>query len=167
VLLHQSRVRLISDPDHAIPLQSLRTGQRSVAFGSGDPGLLRLPNLPVHSDLREGDVLVTSGLGDRFPPGFPVAEVTRIERDTGGAFARVEARPLAALDRGREVLLVLPGEAPQAAPGEAEAIQDGEADEALPTDAGTATQATAEPESESQSESESEPEPESESEVGP
>jgi rod shape-determining protein MreC len=108
VLLHQSRVRLISDPEHAIALQILRTGQRSVAFGSGDPGLLLLPNLPAHSDLREGDILVTSGLGDRFPPGFPVAEVTRIRRDTGGAFARVEARPLAALDRGREVLLVLP-----------------------------------------------------------
>jgi rod shape-determining protein MreC len=108
VLLHQSRVRLISDPDHAIPLQILRTGQRSVAFGTGDPGLLVLPSLPAHSDLREGDVLVTSGLGDRFPAGFPVAEVSHIERDTGGAFARVEARPLAALDRGREVLLVVP-----------------------------------------------------------
>jgi rod shape-determining protein MreC len=70
--------------------------------------LLVLPSLPAHSDLREGDVLVTSGLGDRFPAGFPVAEVSHIERDTGGAFARVEARPLAALDRGREVLLVVP-----------------------------------------------------------
>lgn len=127
VLLHQSRVRLISDPDHAIPLQILRTGQRSVAFGSGDPGLLLLPNLPVHSDLREGDVLVTSGLGDRFPAGFPVAEVTHIERDTGGAFIRAEARPLAALDRGREVLLVLPAEAPEAvapSPAESEGADD-------------------------------------------
>jgi len=112
VQAHQSRVRLISDPDHGIPLQILRTGQRSVAFGTGDPGLLVLPNLPAHSDLREGDVLVTSGLGDRFPAGFPVAEVSRIERDSGSAFARVEARPLAALDRGREVLLVVPHSPP-------------------------------------------------------
>ncbi len=100
-------MRLISDPDHALPVQILRTGQRTVAFGTGDPGRLMLPNLSIQSDIRPGDVLVTSGLGDRFPPGFPVAEVLQIRRDTGGAFARVQARPLAALDRGREVLLVM------------------------------------------------------------
>lgn len=105
---HQAQVRLISDPDHALPVQILRTGQRTVAFGTGDPGRLGLPNLPIQSDIRAGDVLVTSGLGDRFPPGFPVASVQVVERETGGAFARVEARPLAALDRGREVLLVVP-----------------------------------------------------------
>lgn len=119
VQLHQSRVRLISDPDHAIPLQSLRTGQRSVGFGSGNPGLLVLPNLPAHSDVREGDVLVTSGLGERFPAGFPVAEVLRVVREAGEAFVRVEARPLGALDRGSEVLLVIerPGPEPQPGPG--------------------------------------------------
>ena len=105
---HQSTVRLISDPDHALPVQILRTGQRSVAFGSGDPTRLLLPNLPLQSDLRIGDMLVTSGLGDRFPAGFPAAVVESIDRDPGSAFASVVARPLAALDRGREVLLVLP-----------------------------------------------------------
>jgi rod shape-determining protein MreC len=108
VQLHQSLVRLISDPDHALPVQILRTGQRSVAFGTGDPTRLLLPNLPMQSDLRVGDMLLTSGLGDRFPEGFPAAVVVEIERDPGSAFSRVVARPLAALDRGREVLLVLP-----------------------------------------------------------
>lgn len=106
--LHTARVRLISDPDHALPVQILRTGQRTVAFGTGQAGRLHLPNLPIQADIRPGDVLVTSGLGDRFPAGFPVAEVTTIDRDTGEPFADVAARPLAALDRGREVLLVVP-----------------------------------------------------------
>ncbi len=103
----QARVRLISDPEHAIPVQILRTGQRTVAMGTGESQRLSLPNLPLQSDVREGDVLVTSGLGERFPSGFPVAEVSRVDRDTGEAFMNVDARPLAALDRGREVLLVL------------------------------------------------------------
>lgn len=125
----QARVRLISDPDHALPVQILRTGQRTVALGTGEPQRLSLPNLPTQADVREGDVLVTSGLGERFPAGFPVGEVTQLVRDTGEAFMAVDARPFAALDRGREVLLVLPG-APAAAPrtgtgmGEAPAAKD-------------------------------------------
>lgn len=107
----QARVRLISDPDHAIPVQVVRTGERTLAFGTGDAQRLELPNLPIQSDVRVDDLLVTSGLGDRFPPGFPVALITAVERDTGGAFSRVDARPLALLDRGREVLLVLPPDA--------------------------------------------------------
>lgn len=103
----QARVRLISDPDHAIPVQILRTGQRTVAMGTGEAARLSLPHLPIQSDVRPGDVLVTSGLGERFPSGFPVAQVARVDRDTGGAFLDVDASPLAALDRGREILLVL------------------------------------------------------------
>ncbi|MEJ2534040.1 MAG: rod shape-determining protein MreC [Gammaproteobacteria bacterium] len=114
----QASVRLISDPDHAIPVQILRTGQRTVAYGTGDPTRLNLPNMALQSDIRPGDTLVTSGLGDRFPEGFPVAEVEQVERDPGESFARISARPLAALDRGREVLLVLPREAPAEAPPE-------------------------------------------------
>ena len=108
VHVHLSGVRLISDPDHALPVQIVRTGQRTVAYGTGEATRLLLPNLPLQSDIRAGDTLVTSGLGDRFPPGFPVAVVERVERDASGSFARVHARPLAALDRGKEVLLVLP-----------------------------------------------------------
>ena len=110
VQLHMSVVRLISDPDHALPVQSGRTGLRSVAFGTGSTNALLLPNVPLQADVRAGDLLVTSGLGERFPPGFPVASVESVERTRGETFARVSARPLAALDRGREVLLVLPAE---------------------------------------------------------
>ena len=119
----QARVRLISDPDHALPVQLLRTGQRSVAIGVGDVGRLVLPNLPIQSDVRSGDVLVTSGLGERFPPGFPVAVVSEIRRDTGGAFLEVSAEPLAALDRGREVLLVTVLEVPEDNPAAAPVLE--------------------------------------------
>jgi rod shape-determining protein MreC len=103
----QARVRLISDPEHAIPVQILRTGQRTVALGTGDPGRLSMPNLPMQSDVRVGDRIVTSGLGERFPAGFPVAEITAVDRPAGAAFMNVDALPFATLDRGREVLLVL------------------------------------------------------------
>ncbi len=107
VHIHMSSVLLISDPDHALPVQITRTGLRTVAYGTGETARLLLPNVAMQADIRVGDLLVTSGLGDRFPPGFPVAEVEWINRDTGGTFAEVHARPLAALDRGSEVLLVI------------------------------------------------------------
>jgi rod shape-determining protein MreC len=103
---HFSSVRLISDPNHALPVQINRTGLRSVAFGSGETNGLNLPNVPREADVRIGDLLVTSGLGDRFPGGYPVAEVTHIDREEGLTFAHVQARPLASLNRGREVLLI-------------------------------------------------------------
>ena len=105
---HFSSVRLISDPDHALPVQINRTGLRTVAYGRGETSHLLMPNVPLQADVSPGDVIVTSGLGDRFPPGFPVGEVERVERDTGEAFATVYVRPYAALDRGREVLLIEP-----------------------------------------------------------
>lgn len=112
---HFSTVRLISDPDHALPVQINRTGLRTVAFGSGETSHLLMPNVPLQADVSPGDMIVTSGLGDRFPPGFPVGEVISVNRDTGETFATVYLRPYAALDRGRELLLVepqLPGEVP-------------------------------------------------------
>ncbi|MGB7452761.1 MAG: rod shape-determining protein MreC [Lysobacterales bacterium] len=105
---HFSTVRLISDPDHALPVQINRTGLRTVAYGSGQTSHLLMPNVPLQADVSPGDVIVTSGLGDRFPPGFPVGEVERVERDSGETFATVYMRPYAALDRGREVLLIEP-----------------------------------------------------------
>lgn len=108
---HFSTVRLISDPDHALPVQINRTGLRTVAYGSGQTSHLLMPNVPLQADVSPGDLIVTSGLGDRFPPGFPVGEVERVERDSGGTFAAVYMRPYAALDRGREVLLIQPQQA--------------------------------------------------------
>jgi len=107
VHFHYYSVRLISDPNHALPVQINRTGLRTVAFGSGETGTLNLPNVPRQADVRVGDVVVTSGLGDRFPGGYPVAIVSNIDREEGQTFARVKAEPLAALDRGREVLLII------------------------------------------------------------
>jgi len=105
---HFSTVRLISDPDHALPVQINRTGLRTVAYGSGETSHLLMPNVPLQADVSPGDMIVTSGFGDRFPPGFPVGEVVRVERDSGKTFATVYMRPFAALDRGREVLLIEP-----------------------------------------------------------
>lgn len=99
-------VRLITDPSHAIPVQVNRNGLRTIAFGSGNLRELDLPHLPNNADIRSGDLLVTSGLGGRFPRGYPVARVTAVERQPGESFAHVTARPLARLDRSREMLLV-------------------------------------------------------------
>jgi len=104
--LYLSRVRLISDPNHALPVQISRTGLRTVAFGMGNTARLSLPSLPREADVREGDLLVTSGLGERFPAGYPVAVIEVVDRAEGRMFAEALARPLAALDRGREVLLL-------------------------------------------------------------
>jgi rod shape-determining protein MreC len=104
---------LISDPSHATPVQLNRNGLRTVALGVGDIARIDLPFLPNSADILVGDLLVSSGLGDAFPAGYPVARVTRVERRPGESFARVEAEPTAALNRTREVLLVWEGgEAP-------------------------------------------------------
>lgn len=101
-----SAAMLITDPSHALPVEVNRNGLRSIAVGTGELDRLNLPYLPNSADIKEGDLLVTSGLGGRFPPGYPVGEVMSIKRDPGLAFAQVSARPLAALNRSREMLLV-------------------------------------------------------------
>jgi rod shape-determining protein MreC len=103
---------LITDPSHAIPVQINRTGLRTIALGTGSIDRLELPHIPTNADVRIGDLLVSSGLGGRFPPGYPVAEVISVEQDPGNTFSTVIARPRARLDRSREVLLVWPPEAP-------------------------------------------------------
>lgn len=125
---HLATVRLISDPNHALPVQINRTGLRTVAFGTGDTARLLLPSVPREADVREGDLVVTSGLGDRFPGGYPVAIVERVDRREGQTFAAVEARPLAALDRGREVLLIRTVETEPAAEAAEAAVAPGEAE---------------------------------------
>lgn len=101
-----SEVILISDPEHAIPVQSNRSGLRTIAVGTGDSARMSLPFVTVESDLKPGDLLISSGIGGVFPRGYPVAEVNRVERTPAETFALVEARPTAQLDRDREVLLV-------------------------------------------------------------
>lgn len=101
-----AEIILITDPEHAIPVQVNRTGARSIALGTGRAGLLSLPYLPQNSDVIVGDLLVSSGLGGVYPPGYPVAKVTAVLRDPGQPLLAVEAEPLAGLDRDPEVLLV-------------------------------------------------------------
>ncbi len=125
VHLHFSTIRLISDPNHALPVQINRTGLRTIAFGSGETGTLRMPGVPRQADVREGDLVVTSGLGNRFPGGYPVAVISRINRQEGQTFILVEAMPLAALDRGREVLLISTPDTKQVEQADAEDADDG------------------------------------------
>jgi rod shape-determining protein MreC len=101
-----STAMLITDVSHAIPVQIDRTGLRSVAFGTGQTDYLDLRHIPHNADLRVGDKLISSGLGGRFPRNYPVAVITKIDRDTGETFIDVRAEPLAQLDTSREVLLV-------------------------------------------------------------
>jgi rod shape-determining protein MreC len=97
---------LISDPSHAIPVQVVRSGMRTIAYGSGDVDKLMLPNIPLSADVRAGDQLITSGLGGTFPAGFPVGRIARLRPDETRLFVVAEAEPAAALDRSGEVLLV-------------------------------------------------------------
>ena len=99
---------LISDPSHALPVQVLRNGLRSLIIGTGSTDNLSLRYVPASADIKVGDVLSTSGLGGRFPADYPVARVSSIERPPGEAFATVDAKPLAELDRSRELVLVWP-----------------------------------------------------------
>ena len=104
---YSAEIILISDPEHAIPVQVNRTGARSIALGTGRSGLLSLPYLPQNTDVIVGDLLVSSGLGGVYPPGYPVGKVTAVTRDSGQPLLAVEAEPLAGLDRDPEVLLRL------------------------------------------------------------
>ncbi|MEL7537296.1 MAG: rod shape-determining protein MreC [Pseudomonadota bacterium] len=97
---------LITDPDHATPVQVARNGLRTIADGTGELDRLELSYLPNSADIEVGDLLVTSGLGGTFPPGYPVAEVVKLERRPDLPFATVSARPVAKLDRIREVVLI-------------------------------------------------------------
>jgi rod shape-determining protein MreC len=116
---YSSTLILISDAEHAIPVQVNRNGIRSIAVGAGDVSKLSLPYLTVESDVKPGDLLVSSGLDGIFPAGYPVASVTKVERNPAETFALVEARPLALLDRDREVLLLWAEEPSTTAPAKA------------------------------------------------
>lgn len=101
-----SRVLLITDVTHAIPVQVLRNDVRGIATGTGHSDELLMDNLPRSVDVVKGDVLITSGLGGRFPEGYPVAIVEAVSNDGKNHFARVKARPLASFDRLRYLLMI-------------------------------------------------------------
>ncbi|PJG85794.1 rod shape-determining protein MreC [Conservatibacter flavescens] len=103
-----SRVLLLTDVTHGIPLQVLRNDVRVIASGSGRNDELTLENVPRSVDIEKGDLLVTSGLGGRFPEGYPVGIVDKISRDGSNYFASVSVKPLASLERLRYVLLLWP-----------------------------------------------------------
>jgi rod shape-determining protein MreC len=106
VMPRTSLVMLVTDPDHAIPVVIERTGLRTVAYGTREGDLLSLPNISMASDVHPGDKLLTSGLGGRFPPGFPVGEIQSVEPASSGMFLEGRARPSADLERSDNVLLL-------------------------------------------------------------
>ncbi|WP_133405675.1 rod shape-determining protein MreC [Parashewanella tropica] len=110
---YTSRVLLLSDNTHATPVRITRNDVRMVANGTGELDELELKFVAKSTDVRVGDLLVTSGLGHRFPEGYPVARVVTVVKDDGQKYAQITAEPLAALDRIRYVLLIWPDEQPQ------------------------------------------------------
>jgi rod shape-determining protein MreC len=120
-----SEIILITDAEHALPVQVLRSGVRTIALGTGRSTSLELPYVPQNYDVKVGDVLVTSGLGQVFPYGLPVARVTRVERDPAQPLAQIHAVPLARIDADREVLFIWGRPGHPAAPATAEALAVG------------------------------------------
>ncbi len=106
--VHQllAEVTLLTEKDHAIPVQIVRNGLRGVAYGSGDGSTLDLRHMATNAEVQVGDVLVTSGLDGIYPSGLPVARVVTIERTAGSAFARILCAPVAGIDEYRQVLVL-------------------------------------------------------------
>ncbi len=103
-----SRVLLITDPRSAIPVQNNRNGNRAIASGLGFDGVLELINVPLTTDFRKGDYLITSGLGGHYPPGYPVGVINNVKLPPGGRFTNISLTPAAHVNQSRQVLLVWP-----------------------------------------------------------
>ena len=104
----QSTAVLITDPGHAIPVQVNRNGLLAIAFGIGEPDTVSIRYLPASADIKEGDLLVSSGIGGGFPFGYPVAKVKKIVSDPNELFLDIIATPVAQLSHNKEVLLIWP-----------------------------------------------------------
>jgi rod shape-determining protein MreC len=122
VLPSTSIVMLITDPAHAIPVVIERTGLRTVAYGSREGDQLSLPDIPLAADVRVGDQLLTSGLGGRFPPGFPVGAIRQVAPAATGMFQVALAQPAADVDRSADVLLLHDQAEPDGPPAPAPAV---------------------------------------------
>lgn len=136
---------LITDPDHGVPVEVNRTGLQTVALGRGDGQGLSLPFLPGNADIEVGDLLVSSALGGRFPPGYPVGEVAELRYQPGEHFMEAIAYPTARINQGRQVLLVW-SETVQSEPGSTETAPAAAEDAAAePKEAAAAAAEQAEP----------------------
>jgi rod shape-determining protein MreC len=102
-----SEVTLLTDKDQAIPVQVVRSGLRSIAYGQGHSGTLDLRFMAVNADVQNGDMLVTSGIDGVYPAGLAVAKVVQVERKSSDAFARIVCQPVAGIDRNRQLLILL------------------------------------------------------------
>ncbi len=132
-----SEIMMITDPNHAIPVQVNRNGLRTIAVGSGQLNQLSLPFLPNNADIEPGDLLISSGLGGTFPLGYPVAVVDTVEPQPDKPFANIYATPKAKLNQNRELLIVWSNSAPiqLATPATAETPKTPETNQAADQDA--------------------------------
>jgi rod shape-determining protein MreC len=105
-----AEVTLLTDKDHAIPVQVLRNGLRGVAYGSGDGATMELRHMAANAEVEKGDLLVTSGIDGVYPVGLPVARVVRVERDAAYTFAKIVGQPVAGTDLHRQVLVLAKAE---------------------------------------------------------
>jgi rod shape-determining protein MreC len=101
-----ANVLLITDPDHVVPAVVARSGVRLMVYGGGRTDMLHATDIPLSADIRAGDVLLTSGMGGRFPPGFAIGTIGTLVPDDSRAFLEGDVKPAAQLDRGRDVLLL-------------------------------------------------------------
>ncbi len=150
VMPYAARVLLLTDVTHSIPVQVNRNGLRAIAVGTGSPDYLELRHVAETADIKEGDLLVSSGLGQRFPSGYPVAQVTEVVRGSGQPFLIVRAIPTAMLNRSRYLLLVFSdSRTPEERATDAAQAQE-TADREAASSGESATPAPAEAESEAQ-----------------
>jgi len=101
-----AEVTLVTDKDQRTPVQVLRNGLRAIVYGGGEGGTLELSYMTTNADIQADDVLVTSGIDATYPPGLPVARVSRIERDASYSFAKITCVPTAGTDRHRQVIVL-------------------------------------------------------------
>ncbi len=135
IAYNHSVVTVLTDASHATPVEVLRNGLRAIARGTGESRVLQIPFLSFQADIEEGDVLVTSGLGEVYPARYPVAEISSIQRIAGEPFLTIEARPYAEIDKIKNILLLDQPllERRETVPDDLEIIESSEDKEAVPT----------------------------------